>query len=151
LRASRGVTRRSWCRTAGGIRFYRGFGLAERASRTPADTTTRYRVASITKLFTSVLVLQLAQEGKVRLDAPIRGYLPDYPGAGADRVTIHHVLNHTSGIENFTGVLANSRQSRRGSSSTRSRTRPTRWCASPSTAAAREVVRRLDGGEQTAV
>jgi D-alanyl-D-alanine carboxypeptidase len=63
----------------GRIRFHRGFGVAERAFRTPADTATRYRVASITKLFTSVLVLQLAQEGKVRLDAPIRGYLPDIP------------------------------------------------------------------------
>lgn len=85
----------------GRIRFHRAFGVAERAFRTPADTATRYRVASITKLFTSVLVLQLVQEGKLALETPIRGYLPGYPGAGADRVTIHQLLNHTSGIENF--------------------------------------------------
>lgn len=94
----------------GRIRFHRSFGLAERAFRTPADTTTKYRVASITKLFTSVLVLQLAQEGKVRLDAPIRGYLPDYRGAGADQVTIHHLLNHTSGIENFDRAVTSYQQ-----------------------------------------
>ncbi|HEU4556456.1 MAG TPA: serine hydrolase domain-containing protein [Longimicrobium sp.] len=85
----------------GRIRLHRSFGLAERAFRTPADTATRYRVASITKLFTSVLVLQLVQEGKLALQTPIHAYLPDYPGAGADRITIHQLLNHTSGIANF--------------------------------------------------
>lgn len=85
----------------GHIRLHRAFGVAERAFHTPADTATRYRVASITKLFTSVLILQLVQEGKLALETPIRGYLPDYPGAGADRVTIHQLLNHTSGIANF--------------------------------------------------
>lgn len=94
----------------GRVRFHRSFGVAERAFGTPADTSTRYKVASITKLFTSVLVLQLAQEGKVRLDAPIRGYLPDYAGAGADRVTIHHLLNHTSGIENFDRAVTSYQQ-----------------------------------------
>ncbi|HYH80518.1 MAG TPA: serine hydrolase domain-containing protein [Longimicrobium sp.] len=87
----------------GRVRFHRGFGLAERAFRVPADTATRYRVASITKLFTSVLVLQLAQEGKVRLGAPIHTYLPDYPGPAAAPVTIHQLLNHTSGSRTTTG------------------------------------------------
>jgi D-alanyl-D-alanine carboxypeptidase len=84
----------------GGRRLYfDSFGLAERAFESPATNDTRYRIASITKLFTSVLVLQLAQKGKLDLDAPIRTYLPDYPGGGADRVTVHQLLNHTSGLE----------------------------------------------------
>lgn len=87
-----------------GIVYHNSFGLAERAFGTAADTATRYRVASITKLFTSVLVLQLAQEGKLSLDAPIRTYLPGYPGEGADRVTVHQLLNHTSGIESYDRV-----------------------------------------------
>jgi D-alanyl-D-alanine carboxypeptidase len=86
----------------GGQRLYqRSFGVAERAFGTPADDSTRYRVASITKLFTSVLILQLHQEGQVDVNAPIGTWLPDYPGQGADLVTLHHLLTHTSGLENF--------------------------------------------------
>lgn len=84
---------------AGGRRLYHGgFGVAERAFGAQADTATAYRVASITKLFTAVLVMQMAQEGRIDLDAPIATYLPDYPGQGADRVTAHQLLNHTSGL-----------------------------------------------------
>lgn len=85
-----------------GETLYRGsFGVAERAFGTPADDSTRYRVASITKLFTAVLVMQLHQEGRISVDSTIRAYLPEYPGAGADRVTLHQLLNHTSGIEGY--------------------------------------------------
>jgi D-alanyl-D-alanine carboxypeptidase len=87
---------------AGGRTLYHGgFGVAERAFGAAADTSTRYRIASITKLFTAALVMQLHQEGRVDVDAPIRAYLPDYPGQGADRVTLHQLLNHTSGIESW--------------------------------------------------
>lgn len=85
----------------GRTRYQRSFGVAERAFGTPADDSTRYRIASITKLFTAVLILQLQQEGRVDVDQPIRAYLPDYPGQGAERVTLHQLLNHTSGIESF--------------------------------------------------
>lgn len=86
----------------GGRTLYHGsFGVAERAFGAPADTTTRYRVASITKLFTAALVMQLHQEGRLHVDSTLGAYLPDYPGEGADRVTLHQLLNHTSGIEGF--------------------------------------------------
>ena len=75
--------------------------MAERAFGVPADTTTRYRVASITKLFTAVLVMQLHQEGRLHVDSALARYLPGYPGEGADRVTLHQLLNHTSGIQQF--------------------------------------------------
>jgi len=87
---------------AGGRRLYHGgFGVAERAFGAPADSATRYRIASITKLFTAVLVMQLHQEGRLHVDSTIATYLPDYPGQGAGRVTLHQLLDHTSGIENF--------------------------------------------------
>lgn len=81
--------------------YQRSFGVAERAFGTPVDDSTRFRVASITKLFTSVLVLQLHQEGRLDVNATIGTVLPDYPGEGADRVTVHQLLTHTSGLENF--------------------------------------------------
>lgn len=77
------------------------FGLANFEHRVPNTPDTRYKIASITKAFTAVLILQLRDEGKLLLDAPIATYLPQYPGAGARRVTLHQLLNHTSGIENF--------------------------------------------------
>jgi D-alanyl-D-alanine carboxypeptidase len=86
----------------GDQRLYQGsFAVAERAFGTPADDSIRYRIASITKLFTSVLILQLHQEGRLDVNAAIGTLLPDYPGQGADRVTVHQLLNHTSGLENF--------------------------------------------------
>lgn len=85
-------------RQHGRTRYSRSFGLADRAFAVPATGATRYRVASVTKLFTAVLILQLAGEGRLNLDAPLRAALPDYPGQGADRITVHQLLNHTSGI-----------------------------------------------------
>ena len=84
--------------------YHESFGLADRAFGVPVTNSTRFKAASITKLFTSVLILQLAEQGKLDLRAPIRTYLPDYKGAAAGRATIHNLLNHTSGIENFDQV-----------------------------------------------
>jgi CubicO group peptidase (beta-lactamase class C family) len=90
-----------------GRTLYRGdFGLADRAFGVPVARDTRFWVASITKAFTAVLVLQLADEGTLDLRAPIRRYLPDYAGPGADRVTVHQLLTHTSGLEQYDRVAS---------------------------------------------
>jgi CubicO group peptidase (beta-lactamase class C family) len=78
----------------------RSFGLADRAFSVPFSPSTKLKIASITKLFTSVLILQLCDEGLLDLHAPIKAYLPDYQGEGGERVTLHNLLNHTSGIRN---------------------------------------------------
>lgn len=84
----------------GEVSYARSFGLANIPHKVPNTVQTKYKVASITKAFTSVLILQLHEQGKLDLNRTIRTYLPDYAGEGADKVTIHQLLNHTSGIAN---------------------------------------------------
>ena len=84
--------------------FKRGFGHANLAWRVPNTPDTKFRVGSVTKQFTAALILQLVEEGRIDLDAPITAYLPAYPAAQGDRVNIHHLLTHTSGIPSYTSL-----------------------------------------------
>lgn len=59
---------------------------------------TRFRIASLTKTFTKVLLLQLVEEGSVALSGTIADYLPGYTGPGADRITVQQLFGHRSGI-----------------------------------------------------
>jgi CubicO group peptidase (beta-lactamase class C family) len=79
----------------------RGYGLADRAFGVPCAPDTTYRIASITKLFTAVLVMRSRERGRIDLDATIATYLPDYRGPAAAKASIRQLLNHTSGIANF--------------------------------------------------
>ena len=74
----------------------------------PDQPDTKFRIGSLTKAFTSMLVLQLVDRGKIMLDGKITDYLPDYPKKQGDRVTIHQLLTHTSGIPDY-GELPNYR------------------------------------------
>lgn len=74
-----------------------GIGTIDRAFDIPAAPDTRYRIASITKLFTAALVLRLADEGRIDLAAPVSKYLPDYRSGG---IPVRTLLNHTSGLPN---------------------------------------------------
>jgi CubicO group peptidase (beta-lactamase class C family) len=85
-------------------RYTRSFGLANAAFGVTNATDTRYRIASITKAFTAVLVLQLRDRGKLDLDRTFDAYLPDYPGEAARKVTVHQLLNHTSGLPNIDAI-----------------------------------------------
>jgi CubicO group peptidase (beta-lactamase class C family) len=99
----------------GGATLYSGsFGLANFQHQVRNTTATRYKIASITKAFTAVLVLQFVEEGRLNLERPIAAYLPSYAGEGARRVTIHQLLNHTSGIENFDRVTSAEEAIRKG-------------------------------------
>ncbi|MCS7483931.1 serine hydrolase domain-containing protein [Umezawaea endophytica] len=86
----------------------RGFtaraGVAEWGTDRPVPLDGRYRVGSITKVFVSVVVLQLVGEGRVDLDAPVSRYLPGLLPDG-DRITVRALLQHTSGLHNFTDEL----------------------------------------------
>src|SRR5579872_670662 len=80
----------------------KGYGLANMEWNIPNTPDTKFRLGSITKQFTATLVMQLVEQGKLSLSAPIGAYLPDYPKPAADRITIHELLNHTSGIPGYT-------------------------------------------------
>jgi CubicO group peptidase (beta-lactamase class C family) len=80
------------------ILFHESFGIADRRFNLPMNNETVYKVASITKAFTAVLILQLREQGKLDLNKPIKNYLPDYPDKVSLKVTPHQLLNHTSGI-----------------------------------------------------
>ncbi len=74
-------------------------GLADRERRLPIDENTRFNLASANKMFTAVAALQLAQAGKLSLDAPIGTVLTDYPNREvAASVTLRHLLSHRSGL-----------------------------------------------------
>ena len=83
---------------------YKGaFGMANMEWNIPNTPDTRFRLGSITKQFTAMLTLQLVEQGKIKLDAKISDYLPDYRKDIGEKVTVHHLLTHTSGIPSYTG------------------------------------------------
>lgn len=83
------------------IIFQKSYGLANFAFKIRNTPETKYKVASITKAFTSVLILQLYETGKLDLEKTINTYLPDYTGNGGNRVTISNLLSMTSGLHNM--------------------------------------------------
>jgi CubicO group peptidase (beta-lactamase class C family) len=86
----------------GKIIYKKGFGLADMEWNVPNRPDTKHRLGSITKQFTAMLIMQLVEQGKLKLDVPISTYLPDYPKKNGDVITIHHLLTHTSGTPNMT-------------------------------------------------
>lgn len=84
--------------------FEQAYGLADREHHLANTLDTRFRIGSMNKMFTATAVLQLVEAGKVKLDAPLATYLPDYPNKElASKVTIHHLLTHTGGTGDFFG------------------------------------------------
>ncbi len=86
----------------GEVILKKGYGLANEEWRIPNRADTVFRLGSVTKQFTSMLVLQLVDEGKLALDARLSDVLPYYRKDTGGRITIHNLLNHTSGIPNYT-------------------------------------------------
>ncbi len=70
-----------------------------------ADTKTKYRIGSITKMFTATLIFQLVEEGKLKLDDTLDKFFPEIPNA--KKITVAQMLNHHSGIHNITDDAAN--------------------------------------------
>jgi CubicO group peptidase (beta-lactamase class C family) len=75
-----------------------GYGEIGATRRKPLTAASRFRIGSITKTFTAAMVLQLVDEGKLRLTDPLSRFLPRIPNAG--KITIAHILAHRSGIPN---------------------------------------------------
>ena len=88
----------------GKVIFKKGFGSANMEWNILNQPDTKFRLGSISKQFTALLIVKLAEEGKIKLDVPITTYLPDYPKENGSKITIHHLLTHTSGIPNYTNA-----------------------------------------------
>ena len=87
----------------------KGYGLANVEHGVPVTPNTVFRLGSITKQFTAAAIARLAQEGKLSFDDTLTKYVPGYPTHG-HRITINHLLNHTSGIRNFTATYGERRR-----------------------------------------
>src|SRR3989304_3043557 len=88
----------------GVVIFEKGFGLANMEWNVPNTPDTKFRIGSISKQFTATIIMQLVEEGKIKLDAKLTDYLPNYRKDTGNKVTIHHLLNHTSGITPYTSL-----------------------------------------------
>ncbi|HCT55686.1 MAG TPA: serine hydrolase [Gemmatimonas aurantiaca] len=78
-------------------------GQREVPSRAAVDTSTVFRIASMTKSFTALAILQLRDAGKLALDDPAEKYVPElrtlkYPTSDAPRITVRHLLSHSAGF-----------------------------------------------------
>jgi len=82
------------------IVWARGFGVARSADSTPATALTIHRVGSVSKLFTDIGIMQLAERGEIDIDAPVTTYLPDFrpKGDGAASMTLRHLMSHRAGL-----------------------------------------------------
>lgn len=85
----------------GKILIDRGYGSADLAAERPDEPQTKFRLGSLTKPLTAAAILLLEERGKLKVEDPVNKYLPDAPAAW-DRITIFHLLTHTSGIPSFT-------------------------------------------------
>jgi len=84
----------------GKLVFAKGYGRANLELAAPVNARTVFRIGSLTKQFTAAGVLLLAEQGKLNIDDRLSLYLPNFPRA--NEVTLRDLLNHTSGIHNFT-------------------------------------------------
>ncbi|MEJ2616853.1 MAG: serine hydrolase [Ignavibacteriaceae bacterium] len=90
----------------GKVIYEKGFGMADMEWNIPNTPDTRFRLGSITKQFTAMLIMQLVEEGKLKLHVPITTYILDYPKDKGEKITIHNLLTHTSGIPNYTDLAS---------------------------------------------
>lgn len=82
--------------------FARGYGMADLEQHVPVTTSTVFKIGSVTKQFTAAIVLSLVEEGEIALQDELGRFLPTFPTHG-ETVTVHQLLNHTSGIPSYTG------------------------------------------------
>jgi CubicO group peptidase (beta-lactamase class C family) len=82
----------------GDIIYNNAFGYANIEDRILNSSDTKFRIASFTKPFTAMLILQLVEEGTLQLDGKLIQYLPEFPKEKGQNITIHQLLTHTAGI-----------------------------------------------------
>ena len=88
----------------GELVFSKAYGLASMEYDVPNSTETIFNIASVTKQITAYAIVLLEEQGKLSIDDDIRKYLPEIPDFGT-KITIRHLLTHTSGLRNFQNLL----------------------------------------------
>lgn len=78
--------------------YSRCFGIADVATHAPVTFETNFCIASVSKQFSAVALLQLAEQGVISLDDPLSKYFPEFQASFFNGITLHHILSHTSGI-----------------------------------------------------
>ncbi|HQU82777.1 MAG TPA: serine hydrolase domain-containing protein [Pyrinomonadaceae bacterium] len=78
--------------------YKKSFGYADFKNKIPNSETSRFNIASISKTFNAVAILQLKEKGKINIDDAVKKYLPEFRYAD---ITIRHLLSHTSGLPDF--------------------------------------------------
>jgi D-alanyl-D-alanine carboxypeptidase len=82
----------------GKMKYAKAYGFADFHKKTPLKIDDKFSTMSIAKQFTAALILQQVEKGTIDLQTPIRKYLPDFKYSWADTVTVHQLLNNTSGL-----------------------------------------------------
>jgi CubicO group peptidase (beta-lactamase class C family) len=88
----------------GKVLFKKAYGLANLEDRTPCSTDTNYRLASVTKQFTAMSIMLLAERRKLSYDSTLTDFFPGFPLYGK-RITVRHLLNHTSGLIDYEDLI----------------------------------------------
>lgn len=89
----------------GNVVLGKGYGMANQKIGIPNGPDTKFFIGSITKQFTAAAILALQEEGLLDVHDPISKYLSDYPQPVGDKMTINHLLTHTSGIPDYVGDI----------------------------------------------
>jgi CubicO group peptidase (beta-lactamase class C family) len=84
------------------ILLSKGYGMANYSYDIPNTPATKFKLASVSKQFTAMAIMILQEKGKLSTDDKLNKYIADYPNG--DKITIHHLLTHSSGIQNFTDL-----------------------------------------------
>ena len=83
------------------VLFSKSYGSANLEWNIPNTPATKFRIGSMTKQFTAASILLLEERGKLKVDDPVKKYMPDAPAAW-DKITLFNVLTHSAGLPNFT-------------------------------------------------
>lgn len=86
----------------GKVVFEKGYGEADRTTHRPNGPLTEFRIGSVSKPFTAILILKLQEKGLLSIQDPVSKYLPDYPKG--DVILLEHLLSHTSGVKSLSSM-----------------------------------------------
>jgi CubicO group peptidase (beta-lactamase class C family) len=91
----------------GDVLFVKGYGEAHLGEGRAVTALTNFRIASVSKAFTAMAIMILKDKGLLTFDDKLRSYIPELP-AYAQRITIRHILNHTSGLRDYEDLMPSS-------------------------------------------